>query len=101
MPLTVAETRGFIKNYTISYTPIYISQKRQQPVTMFKSVGGDQSSATINGLEKNAAYAVQMFATTGGGQEKNGTIVAISTFGEHYSRSTFFFLKDNVVVVTL
>ena len=101
MPLTVAEARGFIKNYTISYTPIYISQKRQQPVAMYKSVDGDQSSATVDGLDENAAYAVQMFATTGGGQGKIGTIVAISTFGEHYVRSTFFFLKDNIVVVTL
>ena len=88
MPLTVAEGRGFIKNYTVAYTPIIFSQKRQLSVTMYKTVGGVHTSATLDGLDENAAYAVQMFAMTGGGQGKIGTIVAVSSFCEHYGRST-------------
>jgi len=47
-------------------------------------VFGDQSSATVDGLYKNAAYAVQMFATTGGGQGTDGTIVVVTIFGKYY-----------------
>ena len=85
MPLTVVEARGFIKNYTIAYTPIICSQKRQQSIAVHKIVAGDQSSTTVDGLDENAAYAVQMFATTGGGQGKIETIVGVSTFSKHYN----------------
>ena len=49
---------------------------------MYRTVGGEKNSGTLDGLDENAAYTVQMFATTGGGQGKIGNIVAVSTFGE-------------------
>jgi len=83
IPLTIVETRGFIKNYTVLYTPVIFSQKRQLTVTMYKTVDWNQRSAIVDGLDENAAYALQMLANTGGGQGTVGTIVVVSPFGEY------------------
>ena len=69
--LTLAEARGFIKNYTILYYPSMGSRKRQSSNAMSTTVNSDLSSIVIDGLDENSAYSVQISANTGAG---NGTL---------------------------
>jgi len=83
-PLTLVQARGFVKNYTIVYTPQTASRKRQQQDTLYKTVDENQSRATVDGLDENAAYSIQMFATTGGGRGIEGRSQTVPTPGEWY-----------------
>ena len=68
IPLTLSEARGFITSYTVFYTPLHVSRtKRQEPNTMQKTVSGDVNRTTIDGLDQNTAFRVQMSANSKAG----------------------------------
>ena len=67
IPLTLSEARGFITSYTVFYLPQVSRRKRQEPNTMQKTVSGDVNQTTIDGLDPNTAYDVQMSANTKAG----------------------------------
>ena len=67
IPLTLSEARGFITSYTVFYSPQVSRRKRQEPHTMQKTVSGDVNQTTIDGLDSNTAYDVQMSANTKAG----------------------------------
>ena len=74
-PLTLAEARGFVSHYTVTYSPQIISGGRKRQAAMTEVVAGMGSSAvTIDGLDPGTVYNVHVSATTGGG---NGVISAI------------------------
>ena len=67
IPLTLSEARGFITSYTVFYSPQVNRRKRQEPHIMQKTVSGDVSRTTIDGLDSNTAFHVQMSANTKAG----------------------------------
>ena len=67
-PLTLIEARGFIRYYSVSYTPNTNGRKRQASLgTMYLNVSNTSSSATITGLEPSLTYNVQVAAATSAG----------------------------------
>ena len=62
-PLTLSEARGFITSYTVFYSP-QVSRIKQEPNILQKTVSGDISQTTIDDLDPNTAYFVQMSANT-------------------------------------
>ena len=64
IPLTLSEARGFITSYTVFYSPQVSRTKQQEFNTMQKTVSGDVNRTTINGLDPNTAFDVQMSANT-------------------------------------
>ena len=67
-PLTLAEARGFISHYTVTYSPQIISGGRKRQAAMMKIVSGmDANMTSIDGLYPDTVYNVQVSATTGGG----------------------------------
>ena len=71
-PLSYAEARGFISNYTVAYSPqTSDGRKRQARDTMFQTVPGmDSSTTTIDNLDTDNVYSVQVSATTGAGRNE-------------------------------
>ena len=68
-PLTLSEARGFVTFYTIAYTPILNSRRRQvSQDTMYSNVSANSSSVTIVGLDGSLTYSVQVSAGTSAGQ---------------------------------
>ena len=68
-PLTLSEARGFMTFYTVAYTPVLNSRRRQvSQDTMYINVSADSSSVTIVGLDGSLAYSVQVSAGTRAGQ---------------------------------
>ena len=68
-PLTLSEARGFVIFYTIAYTPILSSRRRQvSQDTMYRNASADSASVTIVGLDGSVAYSVQVSAGTRAGQ---------------------------------
>ena len=68
-PLTLSEARGFVTFYTVAYTPVLNSRRRQvSQDTMYMNVSADSSSVTIVGLDGSLAYSVQVSAGTRAGQ---------------------------------
>ena len=67
-PLTLIEARGFIRYYSVSYTPNTNGRKRQASLeTMYVNVSNASTSATIMGLEASFTYNVQVAAATSAG----------------------------------
>ncbi len=67
-PLTLSEARGFITFYIIEYYPSPNNKKRQAPSDIMRvSVSADSSSTTIDGLDENLNYFVQVSASTSAG----------------------------------
>ena len=65
-PLTLIEARGFIRYYSVSYTPK--GRKRQASLeTMYVNVSNTSTRATITGLEPSSMYNVQVAAATSAG----------------------------------
>ena len=64
--LSLSEARGFITSYTVFYSP-QVSRGKQEPNILQKTVSGDVSQTTIDGLDPNTAYFVQMSANTKAG----------------------------------
>ena len=63
IPLTLSEARGFIISYTVFYSP-QDSRRKQEPNTMQKTVSGKVSQTTIDGLDPNTVYDVQVSVST-------------------------------------
>ena len=73
-PLTLSEARGFVTFYTVAYTLVLNSRRRQvSQDTMYMNVSADSSSVTIVGLDDSLAYSVQMSAGTRAGQGVQST----------------------------
>ena len=79
--LTLAEARGFIINYTITYFPILSNNDGQQSNTLSVIVNGNMTNITIEGLEDNLMYSVQISANTGAGTGKLSLSVFVSLYG--------------------
>ena len=75
-PLTLSEARGFITNYTVFYSPQVNRTRRQEPNTMQKAIGGDVNQTTIDGLDSNTAYDVQMSANTKAGASSLSEVIS-------------------------
>ena len=76
IPLTLSEARGFITSYTVFYSPQVSRKKRQEPNTMKKTVSGDVNRTTIDGLDSNTAYDVQMSANTKAGASALSEVIS-------------------------
>ena len=76
IPLTLSEARGFITNYTVFYSPQVSRRKRQELNTMQKAVSGDVNRTTIDGLDPNTAYDVQMSANTKAGASALSEVIS-------------------------
>ncbi len=67
-PLTLSEARGFITFYIVEYYPSLNNKKRQAPSDIMRvNVSADSSSATIDSLDENKEYNVQVSASTSAG----------------------------------
>ena len=73
-PLTLPEARGFVTFYTVAYTPVLNSRRRQvSQDTMYMNVSANSSSVTIVGLDGSLMYSVQVSAGTRAGQGVQST----------------------------
>ena len=76
-PLTLSEARGFITNYTVFYSPQVNRTNQQEPnEIMQKTIRGDVNRTTIDGLDPNAAYDVQMSANTKAGASALSEVIS-------------------------
>lgn len=82
--LSLAEARGFIRNYTIVYYPSSETKKRQQSNDMTKIVQNDIRNTLINSLDEDLLYLVQISANTGAGNGVLSSPVAIQRYGENF-----------------
>ena len=84
-PLSYVEARGFISNYTVTYSPQTSGgRKRQALDTMFQIVPGmDSSTTTIDNLDQDTVYSVHVSATTGGGTSAMSEAVLAEPPGEY------------------
>ena len=76
IPLTLSEARGFITSYTVFYSPQVNRTKQQEPNTMQKTVSGNVTQITIDDLDPNTAYDVQMSANTKFGASTLSVVVS-------------------------
>ena len=84
-PLSYVEARGFISHYTVAYSPQTSGGRKRQATSDTVTVSGmDSSTATIDNLDPDTAYSVQVSATTGGGSEISMTI-SVPPIGKEYS----------------
>ena len=91
--LTLAEAQGFILNYTIKYYPSSGNRKRPQFNTISVTVGNDSSNITINGLDKNFAYSVQVSANTVAGTGALSRPYLVPQHGKKaMSKSSFYYV---------
>ena len=65
-PLSLSEARGFVLFYTIAYTPVLTSTKRQVSQA-YLNASADASSVVIVGLDESLAYIIQVSAGTRAG----------------------------------
>ena len=68
-PLTLIEARGYIRYYSVSYTPNGSNGRKRQASleTIYFNVSNASTSATITGLEPSFTYNVQVAAATSAG----------------------------------
>ena len=77
--LTLVEARGFVRNYTVFYSPVSSGSKRQQTRAMFEvTVDGN---TTIGGLNESLVYSVQVSANTGAGTGARSMAVILLVLG--------------------
>ena len=77
-PLTLAEARGFVSHYTVTYSPQIISGGRKRQVAMMEVVSGmDTNMTSIDGLDPDTVYNVQVSATTGGGDGVISVVISV------------------------
>jgi len=79
--LSLSETRGFVKNYTIAYSTIHFT-KREISSNMF-IVNGNITTTIIEELNANFHYSVQISANTGAGSGVLGLAVFVPSYGMH------------------
>ena len=77
-PLTLAEARGFISHYTVTYSPQIISGGRKKQAAMTEVVSGmDTNAVTIDGLDPDTVYNIHVSATTGGGDGVISVVISV------------------------
>ena len=76
IPLTLSEARGFITSYTVLYSPQVTRTKQQESNTTQMTVSGEVSQTTIDGLDPNTAYDVQMSANTKAGASPLSEVIS-------------------------
>ena len=77
-PLTLAEARGFVSHYTVTYSPQIISVgRKRQAATMEIVQGMDANMTSIDGLDPDTVYNVHVSATTGGGDGIISAIISV------------------------
>ena len=76
IPLTLSKARGFIISYTVFYSAQVNRRKCREPNTMQNTVSGDVSQITIDGLDPNTAYDVQMSASTKAGASTLSEVIS-------------------------
>ena len=80
--LTLVEARGFVRNYTILYSPVLRRSRRQQTRAMSETVNGHTSNIIIGGLKESLGYSVQISANTGAGTGTMSHAVILLVFGK-------------------
>ena len=78
--LTLVQARGYILNYTIVYYPLQ-NTTQQNSIIIYKLVDGEFCSTTIDGLDANSAYIVQVSANTAAGSGPMSTPHTIQFYG--------------------
>ncbi len=76
IPLTLSEAQGFVTTYTVSYRQRATSSTRQlgeRQVTAIRSNG-----TIVTGLQEEATYLVQVWASTAAGAGVRSPIVTVS-----------------------
>ncbi len=81
--LMLHEARGFISNYTVEYSPVSSSRRRQTSVLMSVSVGSDADSVTIDDLVEHFTYEVQVFASTEAGEGKKSDSISVPLISKY------------------
>ena len=77
-PLTLTEARGFISHYTVTYSPQVISGGRKRQAAMTEVVTGmDANMTSIDGLDPDAVYNVQVSAATAAGNGAISIVVSV------------------------
>ena len=81
-PLTLVEARGFITHYTVTYSPQML---RKRQAAMIRVVP-DANTVTIEGLDADTAYSVQVSGATvaGDGVDGNAVISVAAPQGNIY-----------------
>ena len=77
-PLTLAEARGFVSHYTVTYSSQIISGGRKRQAAMTELVPGmDTNVTSIDGLDPDTVYNVHVSATTGGGDGVISVVISV------------------------
>jgi hypothetical protein len=97
IPLNYPEARGFISHYTVAYFILTSVGKRSQSDVMTKRVEGmDASTTTVEGLDPNTEFSVQVSATNGAGTSGLNKAMQVAVFqGTYVSR---FLIKQGRTV---
>ena len=76
--LSPVQARGFVKNYTIFYSPASARNKRQQTDVMSKTVDENTNNIVIDGLDESLTYSVQISADTAAGTGPRSMAISVS-----------------------
>ena len=77
-PLTLTEARGFVSHYTVTYSPQVISGGRKRQAAMTEVVSGmDANMTSIDGLDPDTVYNVQVSAATAAGNGVISIVVSV------------------------
>ena len=77
-PLTLAEARGFVSHYSVTYSPPILSGEVRRQAAMTQRVEGmDVNTTTIVGVDPDSVYHVIVSATTGAGPGVLSDIISI------------------------
>ena len=76
IPLTLTEARGFITSYTVFYSPHVNRTTPNLNLESNTTVSGDVNQTTIDGLDPNTAYDVQMSASTRAGASALSEVIS-------------------------
>ena len=81
IPLNLAEARGFVSHYTITYSPQTSGRKRISSSTLTKIVPGmDSNTTAVEDLDSDSEYGVAVSATNGAGTSDSSTTADVSLF---------------------
>ena len=74
-PATLAEARGFIVSYSVSYVPTGLTDNQQEVM-----VPENQSSFLITGLELMMEYSITVMTHTSAGPSDGTTLILLSKY---------------------
>ena len=99
IPLTLSEARGFITSYTVFYSPQVNRTKQQEPNNMQKTVSGDVNRITIDGLDPNTAYDVQMSASTKAGASALSEVISAPVPDTGTYRAMYILFTHTTIII--